>query len=282
MEASDSFFLDPKYEAALRKLGLTSVDSVFAFESTTSLEKDNLARFRGRAQFEIQAPGSSQPITVFLKRYDEPPARIQLKNWLCARRRISCGFLEFTAGSRLKELGIDTPSTVCYGEQWNALFEKRSFIVTEKIPAAESLERRLPDCFAEEAEGETLLLRRQFVARLADFVKKFHDTGYRHRDLYFAHVFHTDEGRFYLIDLARAFRPLVLGRRYRVKDIAQLHYSAPGRHISNTDRLRFYTRYMRRDRLSRNDKVFIRKVLSKAGRMARHDRKHGRDVPFEN
>ncbi|GAH60308.1 unnamed protein product, partial [marine sediment metagenome] len=30
------------------------------------------------------------------------------------------------------------------------------------------------------------------------------------------------------------------------------------------------------------DKLFIRKVVSKAKRMARHDKKHGRPVPFES
>jgi hypothetical protein len=177
---------------------------------------------------------------------------------------------------------INTPRTVCCGEQWGSLLEKRSFIITEKIPEAESLERKLPDCFKEQAEGKYLKLRRDFIARLADFVKKFHQTKYRHRDLYFAHIFHNDEGKFYLIDLARAFRPIVLKRRFQIKDIAQLYYSAPGRYFSKTDRLRFYLHYAGRDKLVNEDKIFVRKVLNKSERMARHDRKHGREVPFEN
>jgi heptosyltransferase-2 len=282
VETSDSFFLDPDHESSLAKLGLTSIDGVFSFQSAVNLGKENLARFRSRAQFEIDTPGSSQPTTVFLKRYDEPPIGIQLKNWLCARTRISCGLLEFTTASRLRAFGIKTPKTICYGEQWAGLFEKRSFIITEKIRDAESLERRLPDHFAEEATDRNLQLTRAFITQLADFVKKFHETGYRHRDLYFAHIFHTDDGKFYLIDLARAFKPLVLGRRFQIKDIAQLHYSAPGRYFSKTDRMRFYLRYSGRETLSREDKLFIRKVVRKAKRMARHDIKHGREVPFEN
>jgi heptosyltransferase-2 len=282
IEASDSLFLDPDYESSLAKLGLTSIDGIFTFESAMHLRKDNLARFRSRAQFEIDTPGSSQPTTVFLKRYDKPPIGIQLKNWLCAHTKTSCGLLEFTTASRLRAFGIKTPKTICYGEQWAGLLEKRSFIITEKIRDAESLERRLPDHFAEEATSKNLQLRRAFIAQLADFVKKFHETGYRHRDLYFAHIFHADDGTFYLIDLARAFKPLVLGRRFQIKDIAQLHYSAPGRYFSNTDRMRFYLRYSGREMLSREDKLFIRKVVRKAKRMARHDIKHGREVPFEN
>lgn len=282
VETSDSFLVDPDYESALGKLGLNSVDAVFSFESATNLGKDNLARFRSRGQFEIDASDSPHPTTAFLKRYDRPPASVQLRNWLCARGRTSCGSLEFASASRLRAFGIDTPKTICYGEQWAGLFEKRSFIITEKIQGAESLERKLPDCFSGQAASKTLKPRRDFIARLAGFVKRFHETGYRHRDLYFAHIFYNDDGRFCLIDLARAFRPLVLSRRFQIKDIAQLHYSAPGRCFSNTDRLRFYIHYSGRDRLSREDKVFLRKVIAKARRMARHDIKHGREVPYEN
>jgi hypothetical protein len=205
-----------------------------------------------------------------------------LKNWLSARGRTSCGLLEFTVARQLAAFGIGTPKTICYGEQWAGLFETRSFSITEKIPSAESLERKLPDCFAGQSTIENLKLRRDFIARLADFVNEFHETGYRHRDLYFAHIFCGDDGTFYLIDLARAFKPILLSRRFRIKDIAQIHYSAPGRHFSSTDRLRFYLRYTGRGKLTGRDRVLIRRVLNRAQRMARHDRKHGREVPFEN
>jgi hypothetical protein len=82
--------------------------------------------------------------------------------------------------------------------------------------------------------------------------------------------------------LARAFEPIFLSRRFLIKDIAQIHYSAPGRHFSKTDRLRFYLSYAGRDTLATQDKIFIRKVVNKARRMARHDKKHGREAPFES
>ena len=282
LETSDSFFVDPDHQSALGKLGLNSVDGVLSFEAATNLDKENLARFRSRVQFEIDAPQSPGATTVFLKRYDRPPVSVQLKNWLSARGKRSCALLEFVASSRLTAFGINTPKTICYGEQWAGLFEKRSFSITKKIPNAESLERKLPDYFTGEPTGENLKQRRDFIARLAAFIKKFHETNYRHRDLYFAHIFYDDDGRFYLIDLARAFEPIILRRRFQIKDIAQIHYSAPGRDFSKTDRLRFYLRYVGRGRLTSEDKMFIRKVISKARRMAGHDKKHGREVPFEN
>ncbi|TKJ37139.1 MAG: hypothetical protein CEE38_09585 [Planctomycetes bacterium B3_Pla] len=282
IEISRSFFVDPDYKTALAGMGLTSTDAVFSFDAAENLSKENLARFRSRLRFAIDSPQSSQPTTVFLKRYDRPPILVQLKNWLSARSRKSCGFLEFASANKLTAAGINAPKTISCGEQWGVLFEKRSFVITENISDAESLERKLPDCFNGQATSENLKLRRDFIAQLAGFIKKFHETEYRHRDLYFAHIFYSDDGRFYLIDLARAFRPIVLSRRFQVKDVAQVYYSAPGRYFSQTDRLRFYIAYTGRRKLTNEDKIFIRRVISKTRRMARHDIKHGREVPFEH
>ncbi len=275
-EVSKSFFCDKDYKTGLSELGLTSIDAVFSFNAAKNLTKDNLPRHRSRLRFEINSP----PATLFLKRYDSPPISAQLRNWLSAHRRISCGLFSFGPAIKLTAAGINTPKTISYGEQWDIFFEKRSFIITEKIPDAESLEQRLPDCFNTPPTVKNLKLRRNFIAQLAAFVKKFHETKYRHRDLYFSHIFYSDNGRFYLIDLARTFKPALLAERFRVKDIAQLYHSAQGRYFSKTDRLRFYLGYAGHSRLTSKDKIFIHKVINKTRRMARHDIKHGRAVPF--
>lgn len=280
LETSESFFVRCEYETALRKLGLSSIDAVFSFNAAENLTKDNLARFRSRLQFVIDPPGPQPSTALYMKRYNRPPIFVQLGNWLAARARRSCGFCDFEPANRLAAAGVGTPKTIAFGEQWGILFEKRSFIITEKIPDAEALERKLPACFDGRLTAENLRLRRNFITQLAIFIKKFHETNYRHRDLYFSHVFYSEHGGFYLIDLARAFRPAVMSRRFQIKDIAQLYYSAPGRYFSKTDRLRFYMGYAGRSKLTNKDKTFIRNVMNKAERMARHDKKHGREVPF--
>jgi len=279
IEITKSCFIDRDYRAAFGKLGLTSIDFVFSFTAGRNLAKNNLAKYRTRLEFEINSPA----VTVFLKRYDRPPISVQLRNWLAAHGRISCGVFGFETANELAAVGINTPKTLFYGEQWGTFFEKRSFIITEKIPNAESLERKLPECFNVPATVEKLKPRRSFIAQLAAFIKKFHETDYRHRDLYLSHIFYSENGDFYLIDLARAFKPIVWRRRFQIKDIAQLYYSAPARYFSRTDRLRFYIGYIgREDKLTGKDKTFIRKVINKARWMARHEIKHGREVPFES
>lgn len=276
---SKSSFIDSDYKRAFSELGLTSIDAVFSFKAGRNLAKNNLERYRTRLEFEIKSPA----VTVFLKRYDKPPAVAQLRSWLAAHSRVSCATFSFKSANELAAAGINTPKTLFYGEQWGTFFETRSFIITEKIPNAESLERKLPDCFNSPATVEKLKLRRKFIAQLASFIGIFHKTDYRHRDLYLSHIFYSDSGDFYLIDLARAFKPIIRSQRFRIKDIAQLYYSAPSRYFSRTDRLRFYFSYIgQEDKLTGKDKTFIRRVINKARRMARHDIKHDREVPFEN
>jgi heptosyltransferase-2 len=279
IETEESFFIDREYQTALSEAGLTSIEEVFSFQAAKNLTKSNLASYRSRLQFEINFP-ESESTTVFMKRYDCPPVIVQLRNWLSHHNHKSEAFREYDASYKLTSSGINTPNVISYGEQRNAFFETRSFIITEKIPDAESLERKLPDCFDEPDTIEKLEQRRNFIAQAANFIKKFHETNNRHRDLYLSHIFYSETGKFYLIDLARVFRPILMRKRFQIKDIAQIYYSAPGKYFSKTDRMRFYKTYAGQSKLRRKDKAFIRKVINKAKQMARHDRKHNRPVPF--
>ncbi len=276
VKLSEDFFADADYAQAFRKLGMTCLDKVFDFDAGQNLDKAGLAKHRTRIKFDLHEPN----VTLFLKRYDRPPKLTQIKNWLHHHRRSSTSDFDNSAAEQLAAVGIDTPKTIAYGRQWTRGFEKRSFIITRKIPDGESLERKLPDFFYEEPSAQNLKQRREFIERLADFVRRFHETGFRHCDLYLAHIFLTDKGKFYLIDLQRAFKPILLGRRFRVKDIAQLYYSAPAKYFSRSDRLRFYLRYTGSEKPGWSDKRFIRKVKVRARRIARHDMRHGRAVGF--
>jgi heptose I phosphotransferase len=276
IEISDGFFADPEYVGVLQMLGLTGIDAVFDFQGGTSLHKDNMARHRSRMQIDVDDGRT----VFFLKRYDRPSVTTQLANWLSHGKRAATSVFDFLPTEELAKVGINTPKTIAYGQQWDGCLERRSFIITEKIANAQSLEKKLPDFFQEAPSAENVRLRRAFIDQLADFARTFHETGFRHRDFYLAHMFLTDDNELYLIDLQRTFKPLVFAGRYRVKDIAQLYYSAPGPNFSRADRLRFYRRYTGRKKLTRSDRLFIKRVKAKAWRMADHDIKHGREVPF--
>jgi heptosyltransferase-2 len=277
VQLGNSFFVDQSCEQDFRNSGLTSIDSIFSFDKGQNLTKKNLAGYRTRVQFQIGTP----PKNIFLKRYEHPPLFVQLDKWLCNHGPITCGMFEVKAAKILNAAGVSTAKIIAYGRQTDLIFENRSFVITEQVADAKSLEQKLPDYFDTPASGKNLDTRRQFIKKLARFIKNFHGTGFRHRDLYLCHIFCDKKGRFTLIDLARAFQPWLLGQKFLIKDIAQLHYSAPAKTFSRTDRLRFYRSYSGRKKLTVTDKNFIRQVVRKADAMARHDKKHGRVVPFK-
>jgi hypothetical protein len=264
------FYIRSDFAECFKTLGIKTIDDVFAFAGGKNLAKKNLAAFRQRIMFETGNPET----VLFLKRYQNIPVLKQIKNWFARRKRISMADCDRIPAEILKNLGINTPKTVAFGTQWQGIFERRSFIITEKIPASHSLEKKLPSSFYDD--------RKNFIESLAEFVKKFHSTGFRHRDLYLCHIFCDTSGNFTLIDLSRVFSPRVFSKRFLVKDLTQLYYSSPGRSVTKADRLRFYLSYMQKDKISRRDKIIIRKIKSKARQMAKHDRKHNRIPPFEN
>ncbi|MFA5292273.1 MAG: lipopolysaccharide kinase InaA family protein [Phycisphaerae bacterium] len=265
VKIAPNFTVRSDFVDCFRQMKLQSINDVFDFSLGKSLTKKNLASFRERIMFETAGPNA----TLFLKRYQNIPKLTQLKNWLNRQKRISTMACDFVPAEKLQELGINTPQTIAFGQEWNGLFEKRSFIITEKIPDSVSLEEKLPK------------VTKNFIENLAAFVRKFHNTGFRHRDLYLCHIFCNSQGQFTLIDLNRVFKPFVFSQKYCIKDLAQLYYSAPGDIVTKTDRLRFFLTYLQKEKLSRQDKLLIKKIKSKANRMAKHDKKHNRAVPFE-
>jgi len=275
-EVAEGFFADCDYVGPLAETGLDSIDAVFSFQGDRHLDKPNLARHRTRIRFTIPAAGR----VCFLKRYDAPPVLEQARNWLDHLHRASTADYDRLPAEQLNAAGIKTARVIAYGQQWAGIFERRSFVITEEIPKAHSLEQRLPEYFYDPCTSENVRRKRRFIEKLADFARRFHETGLRHRDFYLCHIFMTTDEELYLIDLQRTFRPVVFDERFRIKDIAQLYYSAPGDVVSRTDRLRFYRRYTGRKKLTRSDRFFIARLKARVWRMADHDIKHGRDVPF--
>jgi hypothetical protein len=265
-----SFHIDPAYRQALAATGLTTFDDFFEFEGGRDLRKAGLAAHRSRRVFEL--PGGPR---LYLKRYVRTPLLSQLRN-----RFVACADLDRRPAETLARHNIRTPKIVAWGVEKRGPVEVRSFILTEEIPGGSSLEQRLPDCLTDRRPLGRVEERREFLRDLARWVRRFHDTGLRHRDLYLAHIFLDQADRFVLIDLHRCFKPRLFGERWLIKDLAQLYYSAPGRFISRTDRLRFYLDYAGKLRLDALGRRRIGHILRKARRMAARDIRRGRAVPF--
>ena len=271
-KTSDGSFIDVDYMDLFKSVGIDTIDGIFAFSIGSELTKSTLGKHRTRIQFDLNDK------TFFLKRYQNTPKLTQIKNWISHKQKTSTADFDRGPTETLKAANIDTPKTVAFGQTWAGGFETRSFVVTENLYDCTSLEKQLPSCF----DGTTNKQKQRcdFIEQLADFVKRFHATGLRHRDLYLCHIFRSNTGKLILIDLQRIFKPVLLSNKFKIKDLAQLHYSAPGNLISCADRIRFYKLYAGTSKLSPADKRLIKNIKTKAWRMADHDIKHSRPVPF--
>lgn len=129
-----------------------------------------------------------------------------------------------------------------------------------------------------EGSLEDLLLRsdpdperlRVLVARLAGVVRRLHELGVNHRDLYAGHV-HVDGGnQIYVVDWGRAQRRSRVPEHRRRKDLAALHFSIPERIVPLPLRLRFLLAYLGPEASKQRVEAMARAIHRKSLRMRRH------------
>lgn len=171
-----------------------------------------------------------------------------LKNLLSLRLPILGARNEWQAIQRLRELGVASMTAAAYGERgWNPA-RRLSFIVTEALQDTISLE----DYCARWPQQRPPLARKwQLIDALARISRQLHEHGICHRDYYICHFLLHDAAQFEagaaptlsLIDLHRALIDASLPRRWIVKDVAGLYFSALHIGLNRQDFLRFVRVY---------------------------------------
>ncbi len=171
-----------------------------------------------------------------------------LKNLLSLRLPILGARNEWQAIARLRELGVASMTAVAYGERgWNPA-RRLSFIVTEALEDTISLE----DYCARWPQQRPPLQRKwQLIDALARISRQLHAHGICHRDYYICHFLLHEAAQFEagaaptlsLIDLHRALIDTALPRRWIVKDVAGLYFSALHIGLNRQDFLRFVRGY---------------------------------------
>jgi heptose I phosphotransferase len=169
-----------------------------------------------------------------------------IKNLLQLRLPVVSARNEYRAVLALQRAGVYTLTIGAYARKgWNPA-AMRSMIVTSELTGTVSLE----DFCAEWAiTPPPPAVRLGLIRTLADSARRMHRAGINHRDFYLCH-FHLDETslpeplpRCYLIDLHRAQIRGRTPRRWRVKDLAGLYFSAMDCGLGNRDLLRFMRHY---------------------------------------
>lgn len=273
-ERIGSTVINQRFKEELKALGLLEKDALFTFEQGSELHKPGLG---GRTRLRFEAVANGHRTWFYLKRTRRP-------KWADQWSRISSGTLRHSGAWHerylIKQLGrhrIPAPVVVAYAEKMIAGYERTGALVTRAI-VGQSLEKFVPKHFTRSPDTAELLRRRRWMRQLASLIRRFHRAGFCHRDLYLSHVFISlgcqRDPVFSLIDLGRAFRMTWRRRRWIVKDLAALNFSAPEKIISNTDRVRFLKAYLKTGRWGREERRMARQILAKTRQIARHHRRN--------
>lgn len=250
---------------------------VFAF--VRALDGEVFRDKEGRRTLRFQFAGQS----YFLKYHAGIGWPEIFKNLLQGRLPVVSARNEWQAVQALEKAGIDTMTLAAYGERGLNPARRESFVITEDLTQTMSLE------YVGEQWQKTppsLQSKRLLIEKLAIISRKMHAAGINHRDYYLCHFLldaafaeHnviSESTRLFLIDLHRAQIRHKVPKRWLIKDLASLHFSAHAVTLSQRDLLRFiraYSGVSLRDTLTR-DKRFWIAVLKRSNHLLRKWQKH--------
>ncbi len=174
-----------------------------------------------------------------------------VKNLLQLRLPIISAKSEWQAIHFLEAQGLATLSIAAYGERgWNPA-KINSFLVTDALTKTMSLEYLSTQW---RAKPPTFQTKKILIEKLANIAKVMHENGMNHRDFYLCHFLLdekfaddntiTAETALHLIDLHRAQIRKKTPRRWKVKDLGSLYYSAVNVPLTQRDLLRFMVAYL--------------------------------------
>ena len=255
------------YEDLLRANGLGSLEALFAASHGESLQKPGLDAWRERIRLTVKDDGRQR--LLYLKRFRDPPPRARREVRRSGSGASSVAGMEWTWMHRLAGDGIPCVKPVAFGEELDRQRERRSAILAEAVPG-----QALESWVARWGEEDRRVVR-SLIGPTAKLVARFHACGYVHRDLYLSHVFLDPGARIdhalHLIDLQRVVRPPWRRRRWVVKDLAALDFSAPAILISRTDRVRWLKQYLGVSKLDGPAKCLAYRIIGKTLSIGRHD-----------
>ena len=208
------------------------------FSYFAQLDGEVFRALESRRTFAVELSGKK----YFVKFHRGTTWKEVFKNLLQLRLPVVSARNEWRALTRLQDLGIKVPVIAAYGRRGLLPTTCESFIVTEDIGTQQNLEDLTRDWSACRPDfGEKLALIRE----VAQVSRKMHEHGICHRDLYICHFMLKGMlgNRLTLIDLHRALIKARLPRRWIVKDVGSLYFSAMDIGLTRRDLLRFIRWY---------------------------------------
>jgi heptose I phosphotransferase len=264
-------------------------DPAKAFDAIMQLQGEVFREHKNRSTFRAIIGGRA----YFVKIHGQTAWGEIMKNALRGRWPVLTAAPEWHAIGRLEKLGVPTVNGVGYGCRGRFPHRRQSFIITEALEGMIHLDE-LPQALDRLRVGasERAAMYRRIVNELARISRLLHSNGLNHRDYYLNHFMIRDRDWsqwrvgddliLHVIDLHRMqIRARGTPRRWMIKDISGLLFSAFDAGPTRHDCLRFLRRYWGdgwRERW-RNSGLWRRQVLSRAVSLYRSERGRSPRLP---
>lgn len=206
------------------------------------------------------------------------------KNLLSGRLPILDATAEQRAIEHLDRHQVESMEMFGFGVRGINPAKRESFLLTRALEYTQSLEDFCRDW---PQQPPPLALRRALLKQVAQITKRMHESGLNHRDFYICHFLldlrqglepiDPEQIRLHLIDLHRAQIRQSVPRRWLVKDLGSLYFSAMDIGLTPWEYLRFlriYTGQPLKQTLQRRRR-FWQQVQRRAQQLYR--KMHGHD-----
>ena len=241
--------------------GLMSSEKLYALESETV---KSIVKERGTSRAFLSTERGDR-LEVYIKRYTDVPLKEKLKLKLFFKPKTADAFDEWRAICRYHESGLKTMLPIAAGRVGDKTCNL-TLGITDYVRASD-LFRAFKECDSGRKE--------KLIKKIAEYCAVMHSNNMAHQDLYLVHFFvkESEDDAVYLIDLQRTIIQPRLSRRWHVKDLAQLLFSAEGL-VSEDEISLFWDIYTNIFGAElKNDGAFIKSVRNKAARILARDRR---------
>jgi heptose I phosphotransferase len=224
------------------------------FDAILRLNGETFREQKNRRTFRSTIGGRS----YFVKIHGPTSWREILKNASRGRWPVLTAKPEMNAIRQLEKLGIQTVRAAGFGCRGRFPHALESFIITEELHDMIHLSE-LPELISHSTipAAQSFHLKRQITLELARISRILHTNGLNHRDYYLNHFMlknrewsqwrRDDNVTLHLIDLHRMQIRTRTPRRWAIKDISGLLFSAFDASLTTTDCVRFLNQYWNED-----------------------------------
>ena len=265
-------WFDRRFSEPLRRAGLIGFEQIM---TRADCRCEKWLEDREVWHMRVRSP-DDRARGLYLKKHHVRSLGSRLRALLGLQPAKTPARIEAANVAALSTEGIAVMRLIAYGERLRGDGLQESFVITEELENYSEMHHYLRGRFvlspcAHRSARDCDLMR--LISDVAQIARRLHAAGYNHRDLYCCHFFVKDVAparrEIRLIDLQRVQRRRWFRRRWIVKDLAQLAWSAPSCCIKRTHKMAFIREYLGVDKLRPADKRLIRAVLRKQRRMER-------------